>query len=83
MSPSKEAAINQFQETIDLERKVAAVVSKVLANSPHAIMIAWEDDTGVKATSIPYSICLVKGMVDTLFDMVFDDDGPDIEEAHD
>ena len=64
---------------VDLDRKVAAVISKVLARSPHAVLIAWEEDGGVKATSIPFSACLVKGMVDTLFDMVFepnDDDEP-------
>ena len=75
-------AIEQFQEMVDLDRKVAAVISKVLARSPHAVLIAWEEDGGVKATSIPFSTCLVKGMVDTLFDMVFepaadDDEAPE------
>jgi hypothetical protein len=72
-------AIEQFQEMVDLDRRVATVISKVLSRSPHAVLIAWEEDGGVKATSIPFSTCLVKGMVDTLFDMVFDpgeDDEP-------
>ena len=72
-------AIEQFQEMVDLDRRVAAVISKVLARSPHAVLIAWEEADGVKATSVPFSACLVKGMVDTLFDMVFepnDDDEP-------
>lgn len=80
MTDSTTEAIEQFQEMVDLDRKVAAVISKVLARSPHAVLIAWEEDGGVKATSIPFSTCLVKGMVDTLFDMVFepaaDDDEP-------
>lgn len=79
MIDPKLAAIEQFQEMADLDRKVAAVVSKVLARSPHAILIAWEEADGVKATTIPFSSCLVKGMVDTLFDMVFEpseDDEP-------
>jgi len=79
MSTPTSEAIEQFQEMVDLDRKVAAVISKVLARSPHAVLIAWEEDGGVKATSIPFSACLVKGMVDTLFDMVFepnDDDEP-------
>lgn len=80
MTDSTMEAIEQFQEMVDLDRKVAAVISKVLARSPHAVLIAWEEDGGVKATSIPFSTCLVKGMVDTLFDMVFEpaaDDEPD------
>lgn len=79
MIDKKAEAIEQFQEMVDLDRKVAAVISKVLARSPHAILIAWEEADGVKATTVPFSACLVKGMVDTLFDMVFepsDDDEP-------
>lgn len=79
MNNATTEAIEQFQDMVDLDRKVAAVISKVLARSPHAVLIAWEEDGGVKATSIPFSACLVKGMVDTLFDMVFepnDDDEP-------
>lgn len=81
MTDPKLAAIEQFQEMADLDRKVAAVISKVLARSPHAILIAWEEADGVKATTVPFSACLVKGMVDTLFDMVFepsdDDESPE------
>ncbi len=65
---------------VNLDRKVAAVISKVLARSPSAILIAWEEEGAVKATTIPFSTCLVKGMVDTLFDMVFGDDN-DTEES--
>ena len=83
MTDSKIEAIEQFQEMVDLDRKVAAVISKVMARSPHAVLIAWEEDGGVKATSIPFSTCLVKGMVDTLFDMIFDSatDDDDDDEA--
>jgi hypothetical protein len=82
VTDSTAEAIEQFQEMVDLDRKVAAVISKVMARSPHAVLIAWEEDGGVKATSIPFSTCLVKGMVDTLFDMVFepaadDDEAPE------
>lgn len=78
---SKEEAIEEFTEMVNLDKKVSAVISKVLARSPSAILIAWEEEGTVKATSIPFSTCLVKGMVDTLFDMVFgdkeDDEEPD------
>jgi len=79
MNNATTEAIEQFQDMVDLDRKVASVISKVLARSPHAVLIAWEEADGVKATSVPFSACLVKGMVDTLFDMVFepaDDDEP-------
>jgi len=82
MTQSKAAAIEQFQEMADLDRRVAATISKVMAQSPVAIMIAWEDaEGGVKATSIPFSACLVKGMVDTLFDMVFDNDDGESDDS--
>jgi hypothetical protein len=82
MTQSKASAIEQFQEMVDLDRKIASTVAKVMAQSPVAIMIAWEDaEGGVKATSIPFSACLVKGMVDTLFDMVFDNDPEDDDDV--
>lgn len=71
MSAGKTEAIEQFQEIVDLERKVSKVISEVLARQPRALVIAWEDAEGTKVTSIPFSENLVKGMVDTLFDMVF------------
>lgn len=78
MTDPKIEAIEQFQEMVDLDRKVASVISKVMGRSPVAMLIAWEEaDGSVKATSVPFSACLVKGMVDTLFDMVFD--SPDEE----
>lgn len=81
MSTAKAEAIEQFQEMVDLDRRVAKVISEVMARQPLAVMIAWEDAEGTKVTSIPFSANLVKGMTDTLFDMVFkESDEPDIEE---
>ena len=90
MSPAKqnpdlEKAIEDFNDMANLDRKVASVISQVMARSPNAVLIAWEEAGTVKATSIPFSTCLVKGMVDTLFDMVFtggdddDDDAPEVD----
>jgi hypothetical protein len=76
-------AIEDFQEMINLDRKVATVISQVMARSPNAVLIAWEEAGSVKATTIPFSTCLVKGMVDTLFDMVFKDDPDDAEDDQD
>jgi len=78
----KNEAIEQFQEMVDLDRRVASVISKVMSRSPVAILVAWEEgDSSVKATSIPFSACLVKGMVDTLFDMVFDSSDEDSDDS--
>ena len=76
-------AIEDFQEMVNLDRKVATVISQVMARSPNAVLIAWEEAGTVKATTIPFSTCLVKGMVDTLFDMVFKDDPDDADEIGD
>lgn len=82
MTDPKIEAIEKFQEMVDLDRRVASVVSKVMSRSPVAMLIAWEEEDGsVKATSIPFSACLVKGMVDTLFDMVFDSSDEDSDDS--
>lgn len=82
MLTAKAEAIEQFQEMVDLDRRVAKVISEVMARQPLAVMIAWEDAEGTKVTSIPFSANLVKGMVDTLFDMVFKEpEEPDEEEV--
>lgn len=82
MSTAKAEAIEQFQEMVDLDRRVAKVISEVMARQPLAVMIAWEDAEGTKVTSIPFSANLVKGMVDTLFDMVFKElEEPDEEDV--
>jgi hypothetical protein len=70
----RDAAIQDFAESADLDRRALEAISKVLAKSPRAILIAWEDDTSFGMTSIPFSRSLIKGMVDTAFDAVFGDD---------
>ena len=70
MPDAKTVAIEQFEEMAYLERQVARVVADIMARNPRTLVIAWEDAEGTKATSIPFSANLVKGMVDTLYDMV-------------
>ena len=73
MPDAKTVAIEQFEEMAYLERRVARVVADIMARNPRTLMIAWEDAEGTKATSIPFSANLVKGMTDTLYDMVHDE----------
>lgn len=82
MAAERDAAIQEFAESADIDRRVLETISKVLAKSPRAILIAWEDETSFGMTSIPFSRSLIKGMVDTAFDAVFGDEevpeaGPD------
>jgi len=79
VAAERDAAIQEFADSADIDRRVLETVSKVLAKSPRAILIAWEDDTSFGLTSIPFSRSLIKGMVDTAFDAVFGDD--DVPEA--
>ena len=74
MAAERDAAIQEFAESADIDRRVLEAISKVLAKSPRAILIAWEDDTSFGMTSIPFSRSLIKGMVDTAFDAVFGDE---------
>jgi hypothetical protein len=74
VAAERDAAIQEFADSADIDRRVLETVSKVLAKSPRAILIAWEDDTSFGLTSIPFSRSLIKGMVDTAFDAVFGDD---------
>ena len=82
MAAERDAAIQEFAESADIDRRVLEAISKVLAKSPRAILIAWEDETSFGMTSSPFSRSLIKGMVDTAFDAVFGDEeaseaGPD------
>jgi hypothetical protein len=74
VAAERDAAIQEFADSADIDRRVLETVSKVLAKSPRAILIAWEDDTSFGLTSIPFSRSLIKGMVDTAFDAVFGDE---------
>jgi hypothetical protein len=79
----RDAAIQDFAESTDIDRRALEAISKVLAKSPRAILIAWEDDTSFGMTSIPFSRSLIKGMVDTAFDAVFGDDAVSEEPVDD
>jgi hypothetical protein len=79
VAAERDAAIQDFIEATDIDRRLLEAISKVLAKSPRAVLIAWEDDTSFGLTSIPFSRSLIKGMVDTAFDAVFGDD--DLPEA--
>lgn len=79
MAVDREAAIQDFLDATDIDRRLLEAISKVLAKSPRAVLIAWEDETSFGMTSIPFSRSLIKGMVDTAFDAIFGDD--DVPEA--
>lgn len=74
MSASRDAIMQDFAESAELDRRVLETVAKILAKSPRAVLIAWEEDTSFGITAIPFSRSLVKGMVDTAFDAVFGDE---------
>ena len=76
MSEQRDLAVEEFAEAADLDRRLLRVVAQVLSKSPRAVIVAWEEADGViKATSVPFSFSLIKGMVDTLFDMTFGEQG--------
>lgn len=82
MTASRDALIQEFAESAELDRRVLEVVAKILAKSPRAVLIAWENDGSFGVTAIPFSRALIKGMVDTAFDAVFGDEVPaDDEDA--
>lgn len=77
MSASRDALIQEFAESAELDRRVLEVVARILAKSPRAVLIAWEDDVSFGVTAVPFSRALIKGMVDTAFDAVFGDNADD------
>ena len=83
MAANRDAAIQDFLEATDIDRRLLESISKVLAKSPRAVLIAWEEDNSFGLTSIPFSRSLIKGMVDTAFDAVFGDDEVPEEPADD
>lgn len=66
--------MQEFADSADLDRRVLETIAKILAKSPRAVLIAWEDDTSFGITAVPFSRSLVKGLVDTAFDAVFGDE---------
>ena len=72
---SKEAmdALEEFAEVIALDKKVALAISKVMSRSPSAVLIAWEENGEVRATTIPFSVCLAKGMSDAVYELLWGD----------
>jgi hypothetical protein len=74
MSASREALMQEFTDSAELDRRVLETVAKILAKSPRAVLIAWEDDVSFGVTAVPFSRSLVKGLVDTAFDAVFGDE---------
>lgn len=74
MSASREALMQEFTDSAELDRRVLETVAKILAKSPRAVLIAWEDDGSFGVTAVPFSRALVKGLVDTAFDAVFGDE---------
>lgn len=74
MTASRETIMQEFADSADLDRRVLEAVAKILARSPRAVLIAWEEETSFGLTAVPFSRCLVKGLVDTAFDAVFGDE---------
>lgn len=72
MPADREALIQEFADAAELDRRVMQAIARVLAKSPRAVLIAWEDDVSFGVTAVPFSRALVKGLVDTAFDAVFD-----------
>lgn len=66
--------MQEFAESAELDRRAMEVLAKILAKSPRALLIAWEDDVSFGVTAVPFSRSLVKGLVDTAFDAVFGDE---------
>lgn len=83
MSASRDALLQEFAESAELDRRAIEVLAKILAKSPRAILIAWEDDASFGITAVPFSRALIKGMVDTAFDAVFGDEASANDEDDD
>lgn len=74
MHAAREEAVQNFLESTEIDRKVMETVSRVMAKSPRAVLIAWESDDAFGITAVPFSRSLIKGMVDTAFDAIFGDE---------
>jgi hypothetical protein len=82
VTAERDAAIQEFADAIEIERRLTAAISKVVARSPSAVLIAWEEGKALHVTSIPYSKALIKGLTDMLYDVVNGESDPsDDDEA--
>lgn len=67
---TRDEAIKQFADTADLTAKVQTAVNGMLARSPRAVMLVWEEESGLYVSTIPFSEMLAKGMADTLYELL-------------
>lgn len=63
-------AIQQFVELHALEETAMQALKAVFAQKPRALLMAWETETGVGVTSVPFSMALVHGMMKLLEEML-------------
>jgi hypothetical protein len=82
MAANREAIIQEFSDSAELDRRVMETVARILARNPRAVLIAWEDAESFGVTAVPFSNSLVKGMVDSAFDAVFDSDTAEEEDLN-
>lgn len=83
MHAAREEAVQNFLESTEIDRKVMETISRVMAKSPRAVLIAWESDDAFGITAVPFSRSLIKGMVDTAFDAIFGDEEVPESDAED
>ena len=55
---------------MDMAAAIEALMRKVIAAQPVAVMVAWEDKDGAHLASLPASAALIRGMVDWAFDQI-------------
>lgn len=83
---NREEAIQQFTDSVDLTAKIQQMFKGVASRSPRAVMVVWEEESGLYVSTAPFSEMLAKGMADTLFGMLCMD-GPmgldDEDDPHD
>lgn len=70
---TREELIEQFNEATHMEKQVMKAVSLILSRNPTAVLMMWEEEDGVKATTLPHSQVLLRGFTDMLMEMAFPD----------
>jgi hypothetical protein len=75
---TREQAIVAFSEDTDLAAKAITALTEILKKAPRAIVMVWEDNEGVRSTSVPFSRALTEGMINIVYENIVG--APEVED---
>jgi hypothetical protein len=68
----RQVAVQQFVTNEHFSQQARVALEQVLGQSPRALMIVWETESGMNVTSVPFSVALSRGLADLAYDILWE-----------